>query len=97
MYVYSYGMLLASMLTDPLTNWNITLGMKVVRLVAGFSRQQGIGAWPWYDRLRPYDTLLLDQLRDKLGEEIFSKTLKEGQLMTLDEAVALALEVDASN
>jgi predicted ATPase/class 3 adenylate cyclase len=92
LFVYSTGMLLVNSLNDPLSEWSDTAGQVAVRLLAA-TRSFLDKKWPWYSRSKPTDLRELERLRHRLGEEVFVRAWIEGQAMTLEQAVALALEV----
>ena len=94
LFIYSSGMLLVSRLNDPLLEWNAAAGLDAVRLSGFTSKFQDEYGWILsYWRLKSADLRALDLLRCRLGEEAYSRAWKEGQALTLEQAVALAREV----
>jgi predicted ATPase/class 3 adenylate cyclase len=64
-------------------------------LAAADALRQAIGLSPNADAVVTYESNLL-ALRSILGEEAFAAAWAEGQAMTLEQAIAYALEVDAA-
>jgi predicted ATPase len=94
-WVYSIGLLQASILNGPVSIWDPTAGMEAVQLYAFTQKSENNGVMRFISFMRTLeeDQHMIELLREKLGEAIYTKAWKEGQAMTLEQAVSLALEV----
>ena len=91
MFVFSSGMLLVSSVNASQAGLDVEICLNAVRLLAAVSdyifddhRET------WYRRHRRLDLREIDHLRGQMGEEAFSRAWKEGETMTLEQAVELA-------
>ena len=91
-YNYSFAMLLISGLNDGYHSWDATLAMQAVRLYSATGKGRDTQGY-WYQRFKPFDLPQLEQLRQRLGEALYTQAWKEGEVLTLEQALALAQEI----
>jgi hypothetical protein len=92
-FVYSAGMLLVSRLNANVSELDTEDGLRAVMLLALTSNFLDERRYTWYRRHQPMDRSEVDLLRDRLGEAAFTRAWKEGEVLKLEQAVAIAQEV----
>lgn len=93
MFAYSAGMMLVNKLEASSLEVSSPAVQNAIKSISFASKfQDDYGDWAWFSRFKPRDIKSLEQLHQQLGEPTYSSVWKEGQSLSIQEAVALSLD-----
>jgi len=92
LFLYETGMLLAYRLREHFSKNEAQAGQDAVKLLSFVSKMTDeYRQFGWYGRFKTRELQAVGLLRDHLGEQVYTRAWGEGQALSLEEALALAL------